>query len=674
MGRFVPFRHPTHRITYMIEVILDFETASCCDLKKAGAWRYSEDVTTEILCLCFTVPTLGENFEIERWTPEEQSNRILRHLAQRADVMFVAHNAGFEKAIWRNIMVPLYGLPDIPNSRWDDTLAACAMRALPLDLDRATLHLRLSVQKDKEGSNFTKRLSKPNRKGYYDRSPESFARVYRYCQQDVLAERDLRERLGPLPPGERNVWLLDQRINERGIRLDLPFIEAAQRVVDRATYPLVEEFQQITGGLNVGQVAKVKAWVENQGVFLDSLNREALAALLGDEGTEEEVPADMGGLPANVRRALYIRSVIGSASVKKLNRMSQCVAMDGRVRGTMQYHGAGPGRWAGRLFQPHNFPRGTIKKSPDVMVKAIMTGDPAIVERDIGPAIESVVSSLRHAIIAAPGHVLLSGDFAGVEARLVLAASGQHDKTEIMASGQDVYCDMAQSIYKKPINKKDHPEERQTGKNSVLGLGFGMGWKKFKMKYGAGLTEEFCQQVVKTYREEWAPGVPKMWWALEEAALETVKNGRAHEAYGALFEIEDRWLTMRLPSGRKLWYFNPTLVKRAMPWDDTDIRMAWTYKAMKTGQWKTLDAFGGLLTENVIQGLARDLMVGAMFKLEKNGFPIILTVHDEIVCEPLAENADEKAFREIMEELPEWAKLIKMPVAVETWCGTRYKK
>ena len=201
-----------------------------------------------------------------------------------------------------------------------------------------------------------------------------------------------------------------------------------------------------------------------------------------------------------------------------------------------------------------------------------------------------------------------------------------------------------------------------------------MGWKKFKMKYGQKLSEEMCQNIVSVYRKEWAPCVPKLWDAMDDASLETVRTGKPHEAYGVLYQLEDRWLTARLPSGRRLWYFNPQLTKRAMPWDDTDIRVGWSYQQMKAGQWRTVDAFGGLMTENAIQGLARDLMVEAMFKLEKHGFPIILTVHDEIVCEPKTEDADEKAFQEIMCDIPDWAKKIQMPVAVETWKGSRYKK
>lgn len=672
---------------HSLEIIADFETASAADLKQVGAHRYSEDATTEILCLYYT-------FEgaIIAWLPEWSTDKLAT-LAADPKYIWIAHNAGFEKAIWRNIMVKLYGLPDIPNHRWRDTMATCAMKTLPLDLDRAVLNLRLPQHKDKEGSAFTKKLSKPNRKGYYDRSAESLGRVYRYCEQDIRAEVALWERLGGLPPGEHNVWLLDQRINERGLLLDMPFVQKAQEVVDRYSPVLVEEFMQITGGLRPSQAEKFKAWIHDQGVWIDSLAKEVVAALLGEEDEDEDTDVvDLDGfdLPDNVYRALQIRSLVGSASIKKLRRMQACVCEDGRARGLLQYHGAGPGRWSGRLLQPQNFPRGTIKGvdgnkfGPAFVVSIIMSGDPDTVALSLGPPVESVMSALRHAIVSAPDRTLVSGDFAGIEARIVLALAGQHDKTALMASGADVYIDMACEIdpsLPRPTMKEEikafkemYAEMRQNGKNSVLGLGFQMGWRKFKMKYGTHMSEEMCQRIVEIYRKTWAPKVPQTWDDISEAALGTVKTGQAHEARGVLYQIEDRWLTARLPSGRKLWYFNPQITRRAMPWDENDIRLAFTYQQMKTGQWKTIDAFGGLLTENVVQALARDLMVEAMFKLEKNGFPIVLTVHDEIVCEPLVRDADEKAFQEIMQDIPEWAKQIQVPVAVETWSGARYKK
>lgn len=662
----------------MRQLILDFETASGVDLKEVGAWRYSEDVTTEVISLSWAV----DGGEIRTWYPTSDVPAIwITAFATNPEVLFIAHNCSFEKAIWRNIMVAQYGWPDVPDDQWHDTQAACAMKAIPLKLEKAAVALRLPIKKDTEGSKLTIAASKTNKKGYYDRSKEKLERIYEYNRQDVSAQSELHARLGPLPENERKVWLLDQIINQRGIPLDLEFVDKAQEIVDKASVPLLKEFIDITG-LNPTQNIKVKDWVNAQGIKLESLNKEIVSHLLGQESEDDDENATISDikLPDNVRRALEIRSLVGSASVKKLSRMRKCVSLDGRARGLLQYHGASPGRWSGRLLQPQNFPRGTItdgagtKLTGDITIPAILSGSPEYVETTIGNPIETVISSLRHAIRTDKNHTLLSGDFTQIEARFVLAIAGQYDKLDIMGKGGSVYCDMGQTIYKRPIDKKIDTEEYQIAKNSVLGLGFQMGWKKFKARYAKNHTDEFCQQVVNTYRQNWAARVPKVWQGLEEAALQTVHTHKVHSAYGVEYRLEYGWLTTRLPSGRKLWYFNPHITRKAMPWDELDVRLAWTYQQMKTGQFKTVDAFGGLLTENVVQGLARDLMVNSMFNLEANGFPIILTVHDEIVCECENELADEIAFKQIMEQRPQWAKDLLIPVAVETWKGDYYKK
>lgn len=656
-------------------LILDYETASVCDLKKSGAWRYAEDPTTEIICLYYKIAGTPGMF---RWSPVRLGYH-LREFAEDPEVIFVAQNVQFEKAIWRKMMVPIYGFPNVPNSRWHDVMATAAMRVLPLDLDHRALVLRLLHQKDREGSKLTKGLSKPRKDGSYDRSATILARVGDYCEQDVLTEEADFLRLGPLPAAEHQVWLLDQRINERGIRLDLDFIHAAQKVVTDASVPLIKEFRQITG-VNPTQVAKIGDWLRSREVFLPDMRKETLTAILGNtEGEDDEIEQIDIVLPPEVHRALSIRQLVGSASVKKLARMDACVSEDHRARGTVQYHGAGPGRWSGRLFQPHNFPRGTIKigdlaPPPDVMVNAILTGDHEYVDMLLGPAVQVVVSALRHAIVPSKGRLLTVGDFAGIEARLVLALAGQHDKTALMASGADMYCDMASQIYKRPIDKKKDPEERQTGKNSVLGLGFQMGAPKFRLKYAQEHPLEFAQNVVRTYRKEWAPKVPPLWYAIEDAAVRAVWDRKPHEAYGIRYELEDQWLTARLPSGRKLWYFNPQKIRKPAPWDANEIKSAWSYNVMKTGQWKTVDAYGGLLTENVVQAMARDILVAAMFKAENNNLPIVLTVHDELVTEPETAYADPKALQQIMTDVPNWVREIQAPIAAETWTGDRYKK
>jgi DNA polymerase len=687
-------------------IVPDFETRSMCDLKKSGAWRYAEDITTEVICLRWSYS--GNRNDVGEWLPG-MPFPFDEEIAEGR--LFVAHNTAFEKAIWRMHMMPVYGWPDIPNSRWDDTLARCANLCIPQDLDMAVRVLRLPALKDTEASKRVIALSKHDRKGNYPDITDAIrADASRYCADDCRAQKGIRERVGTLSPAERNVWLLDQRINERGFRIDLDLVGAMQKIVDQATVPMVEEFAELTGGLKLGS-QKLKEWCKDRGVTVPNLQKDTIAALLKEQDDENEDYDELAGeedpdachqeLPTDVRRALHIKNLVGSAAVKKLVRAEQCVSLDGRVRGSLQYHGAGPGLWAGRLLQPQNFPRGTLtsfkkeKASAFIARKidALKSGDASYVETMVGPPVETVVSSLRHIIVPSVGCELVVGDFAGIQARIALAAAGQHDKTALMKSGVDVYIDLACDIFGRDKPdwslgkesfadfvkefKEQHNEERQYGKNSVLGLGFQMGAPKFRARYATTQTLDFCKKIVETYRKEWAPKVPPLWYGLDAAACDTVHYRTPHEAYGVLYKLEDQWLTARLPSGRKLHYFNPQPIKKTMPWSDPqrpDVRKAWTYQAKKMGEWLTIDAFGGLLTENLASALARDLLVEAMFKCEQNGLPIVLTVHDEIVAdaEPRVDNA--KVLKQIMEDIPQWAREMQIPVESETWAGDRYKK
>lgn len=650
-------------------VLIDFETASATELKSAGAWRYSECPTTEVLCLGYRTPK-GQRLV---WSPEEPMPRVFAD-ALRLRQFVIAHNVQFEKAIWRNIMVKRFGWPNIPDDLWHDTLASCAMRALPLRLDMASSVLRLGYEKDKVGSKFTVAMSKPDRNGKLDRTRESLQRVYDYCKQDLIVENALHERLGFLPPEERSVWLLDQKINQRGIGIDLEFVRSAQKIVDEASGFDAANFEAITGS-KVSENAKFMVWLEDQGILLPNLRKETLEDLLGDvDDVNEKFDPTGVKLPRRAVDALRIRQVLGSSSIKKLKAMAACVGNGGRVRGSLQYHGTAPGRSAGRLFQPQNFPRGTIAlDNIDDLVNVILTGDAETVDMTVGPPIETVISSLRHAIIADRGKVLMAGDYAGIQARVVLALAGQRDKVQMMAEGKDVYCDMAGLIFGRKITKADKAE-RHLGKGCVLGLGFQMGAKKFQFQFAKDHSEEDCKRYVETYRQSWAPAVPKVWYALQEAATRCVWDRRAVEAYGVTYRLEDGWLTAQSPSGRKVWYFNPLPVRKAMPWDENDVRPGFTYQALKTGQWKTITGYGGLLTENIVMRIETDIKLDGMLRLEAEGFCPILDVHDEVVCEVESELADQKAFEQIMLETPPWVKQLGIPVAVEAWTGERYRK
>jgi DNA polymerase len=657
----------------------DFETASQCDLKKAGAYRYAEDITTEILCLAVW---FGEGDEV-LWYPGDPIPARLDAAIRDPAMFFVAHNADFEKSVWRLILVKLFGWPDIPNNRWHDTAARAANVTLPRKLEMVLKALDGPLEKDMEGNRLTLSMSRPDKKtGMMPDPTPHLPRIGEYCLGDVRGQAWLAKRIGWLDPDERKTYLLDQEINERGLKLDMPLVRQMQRIVDIASGPLAEEFKQLTGGLKMTQVEKVMGWLNARGVYLPNMQKETLAETLGRDELGGYVDTDAGALalPPDVRRALHIRQLIGSASIKKLGAMEACVSVrDGRARGLLLYHGAGPGRWSGRLLQPQNFPTGTLKEdgeSPSIepLVAALMTGDPSYVEAIYGPAVETVVSSLRHVITADPGNGLVVGDYAQVEARIVLAVAGQHDKVALLASGANPYIDIAQQIYERPLDKHKDPKEYKIGKNSVLGLGFQMGPPKFHDRYCPEQPLSFAGKVVDTYRKDWAPEVPKLWYGLQEAAIRAVWDRRAVEAYGVVYQLEDCWLTARLPSGRKLWYFKPQKTRRAMPWDEDDVRPGFSYRAWKNGQPRTVDAYGGLLTENVVQGTARDLLRHAMLTCRAERLPIVLTVHDEIVLERPLKLSDPVQLQHIMEDIPAWAKAIKVPIASEVWAGERYKK
>lgn len=662
-----------------MRVTLDFETRSACDLKACGAWVYSQHPTTEVLCLCWSI----DGGPVQTWRPGDPIPQDLIEAALSGALM-CAHNAAFEKAVWTNLMVPVYGWPDCAGFRWFDTLASCAYRSLPLDLEGAGRVLGLAVQKDMEGAAVMKRVSIANKKTgeFASSSEEDLRKTALYCADDVRAQDNLLLRVGTLPKREYDIWLVDQKMNERGIRIDLDYVRASQTLIDLAMPDLKRDFTALTGIEKAGSTAKVKAWLETQGVVLPDLRRETLEDYMA------------GPMPPEVADMLHMRNQITSSSVKKLEAMRNCTGADGRARFLQQYHAASTGRWAGRILQPHNFPRGSVEfgtdedgnpvLSPEVLVPLIMAEDPDLIRMTLTstnakgetvPAepVAAVSSGLRHALLAADGHKFIAADFSTIEARVVLAMAGQDDKVDLLRTGADIYCAMASDIYKRPINKKEHPSERQTGKNAVLGLGFSMGAATFRARYAKRDTVEFAEKVVKVYRKEFAPKVPHLWYALEEASAKCVWDGVATETHGIRFALEDGWLTMRLPSGKKLWYFNPQRTTNTAPWDEDEVRPGWKFQAKKAGAWRTIHAYGGLLTENAVQATARDILADRMLALDREGIPLVLTVHDENVVEVL-ESFPLATVEEIMLDTEDWVRDLGVPIAVECWEGDRYRK
>jgi DNA polymerase len=317
-----------------------------CDLRTAGAWRYAADSATEVLCFGYRVGGADHS-----WAPIGAARDPLERLAADPAMVFACFG-GFEQAIWQKIMVARHGFPPIETRRWLDLRATVSALALPRSLDKALVALGLPIEKDTQGQRLVRSLSRPNRKTgvYPELTPAVLERVAAYNRLDILALEAMCERgLGRLSASEQSVWELDQKINARGIQIDINFVEAAKRIADQVMGEAIAEFGQLTGGLTPYQVQAIREWLRGQRCALSNLEAETIAEAL-----------EASNLPDNVRRVLEIRQIAAAMSLKKLDAMLACVGPDGRARGLLQYHGASTGRWSGQLIQPQNFPRPTL--------------------------------------------------------------------------------------------------------------------------------------------------------------------------------------------------------------------------------------------------------------------------------------------------------------------------
>ncbi len=653
----------------MVNITIDFETYSEANLKKVGAWKYSEHPSTDIICMSWAI----DDGPVEVHDPEYPFPKELR-CALLLSATVEAHGSMFERAIWQNVAEFRYQFPPIRSEQWRCTMAACAYKAIPLKLEHGAKVLKLKNQKDMDGHRVMLRVSKPDKHGVRD---EDFGRLqvtYGYCGQDVEVEREMSGVVGPLPPQELALWRLDQEMNERGIQIDLAGARSALVVANSIESRYTENLKILTSGEvpTIGCIDKLVAFCGKNGVDIPNLQKITVAGTLA------------GDIPPVVRKVLEIRQAIGRSSTKKYDAMLRVACDDGRARGLIQYHGATTGRFAGRLIQPHNFTRGVYKVIPDHLVAAIRLEDPELLDMIYGSAMQSLSDAVRMMLIAAAGKTLVAGDYNAIEARVLMVMAGEDEAVRLFASGQDIYLDFGAGIFGRKITKEDDPEERQISKHAVLGLGFQMGVDRFieQVFENSGgtiiLDRDLAERIVYYYRKVKYPRVVDFWYGLERAAVQAVHTGKPAGYRDVEFQVFGAWLACRLPSGRRLWYRDPEVRMQPTPWsteEEPDIRPVLHYWAKREGVWRDIQAYGGHLTENVVQGTARDIMVHGMWNAEKCGYPLVLTVHDELVTEPEACKAgvqSPRMFEEIMEDLPSWAS--GYPIAAEAWSGQRYRK
>lgn len=655
----------------MANIHLDFETRSLVDVKEVGSFKYSEDPSTSPLCLCVTVDD-EEVFTITRddfdsiITPNIQR---VSELAEDKNNIFKAHNSLFEYCIWNNILHKRMGFPPLWDlKRWDCTAAKAATHALPRALGACAEALRLSENKDEAGKRVMLQLSKPKKPSKKDPSiwvndVDKFETLYEYCRQDVIVERAIDKALPNLNRMEKSVWELDQKINLRGIHIDTKALDIAINFVNQYKERLNLELQDITSGAveKATETGKLTAYLRSYIPITD-----LQAATVDDWIKRAEDPT--------VKRILEIRKQGGKSSTAKLESMLKTLCKDGRIRDILVYHGASTGRWAGKNIQPQNFPRGTGYNS-DLVIDFLLMDDLDFFEVIYPNVIEAISAGLRGLIMAKPDHDFIAADFAQIEARVLMVLAGCERGITEFRNGADIYLRLAEEIYKRSLTK-ENKEERQLGKTGVLGCGFQMGPQRFKehAKNQAGLiiTPEMAQLVVNTYRKTY-PEVVKFWYTQERAAILAVRNpGRLITAGPVAWKVQKGFLYCKLPSGRCLAYAEPEIQVITTKWGSEKEALTFMAVDTYTKKWTRQPTYGGAIVENIVQATARDIMVYGMLNLEKAGYPLVMTVHDEVVGEVPENFGSVEDFEKIMSTPPDWAK--DYPIKAEGWRGKRYKK
>ncbi len=700
------------------EMNTDVESRSAVDLKKCGAARYFDDPSADVLLAAFQLPDGREVlWDREKDVPDDVAHHI------RTGGLIPAFNAWFEYLAFKHVLHPRYGFPMPKITQMRDTMAQAAAVSIPQSLEGAALAMGLKHQKNKDGQRLIRKFCIPRKPRAGDRPglihwnapsehPEDFAKFGEYCLDDTRVEKELRRALVPLSPAEQEVWELTVQMNERGVQLDMDLVRAMLQITDKAKKDLDREMAVATNWevTACSQVSQLTAWLQRQGVSADKVNKNAIEDLLASE------------LPEGARRAVELRKEAAKTSTAKLDAMLKCVARDGRVRGLHLYHGASTGRWSGRLVQTQNMPRGTgTVKDPDTARRYMLKGDADLVDLLYGSPMSAVSDMLRSCLVASPGHRLLAADYSSIEGRVTAWAAGEQWKLDAFTAndegrGPGMYELAASGIFNLPVEKiGKKSQERQVGKAAELGLGFGGGvlaffamanvyqitmdsayaplkesadpetWDRAVQRY-----EECCERKdtgtdVMT-REAWIasevtkvqwrarhPYTVALWAGLDNAAREAVQMAGTISSYGPISYIVKRgFLWCRLPSGRCLAYGAPKVQEREVPWGGTRSSVTALGVNSVTKKWERFALYGGLLTENVVQAIARDLMAHGMLQAERAGYPMVMTVHDEGVADVPEGFGSLKEFEGLLCSSPTWA--TGLPVVASGYEALSYRK
>ncbi len=646
----------------MYHLSIDIETRSSAEIGKTGLYRYAQSPDFEILLFAYQLdedPVEVVDLKLGGKIP----SAIVKALADPA-VCKHAYNAAFE---WYCLNRAGYRTP---LEQWHCTMAHglyCGYTA-GLDATGKAIGLPQDKQKLAVGKALIRYFCVPCKPTKSNggrkwnepwHAPEKWKLFKEYCGQDVVTEKEIQRRLElfDMPGEEWKQWRMDVRMNAFGVRVDRKLIDGVLQINARSEAELTEEAMRITGLENPNSVAQLKGWLEKRigdclGVKteLTTLSKEKVSVLLAQTG-----------IPEDVRRVLEIRQQLGKTSIKKYVAMENARCEDDRIRGLTQYYGANrTGRWAGRLVQMQNLPRNYIG-TLDEARKLAKAGNFEGLRLLYSNVPDTLSQLIRTAFVPSEGHKFVVADFSAIEARVIAWLAGEQWVNEVFATHGKIYEATASQMFHVPIENiaKGHPEYalRQKGKVATLALGY-QGGTSALIAMGAlnmGLSEEELPDIVTRWRGA-NKQICALWYAVENAALAAMRTAQPQGIRGLIFALEgdlvygQTFLTVRLPSGRKLYYPKPFLKENQFGKEAVHYYTV----GQQTRKWEITSTYGGKMTENIVQAVARDCLAVTLDRIAAKGLQVVFHVHDEVIIDAPMETTVEEICGLMAEPIP-WA-------------------
>lgn len=620
----------------MKSISIDIESYSDIDINKAGVYRYVDSPEFKILLFAYSVDG-GPVQLIDLTRGDSIPKEIVKALSEKSVTKW-AYNANFERVALSRFL----GMPTgqyLDPEGWKCSMVWAATLGLPMGLAKVGEVLALDKQKMSEGRGLIYKFCKPDKKTGQRVLPEDFPEDWetfrRYNIRDVETEMGIQKMISPFPCSDelwQEYWT-DQRINDRGVEVDLTLAKNAVAMDAEISKNLMEKMRSLTGIDNPRSTSQLDMWLREHGCDMVSLGKKDVAQVI--EETDDPL----------IRKVLSLRLLISKSSVKKYTKMLDATCSDGRARGMFQFYGAmRTGRFAGRLLQLQNLPQNHIDNI--ALVRELARRGDLDALSVMFDSVPDILSQLiRTAFVAREGSRFIVADFSAIEARVIAWLAGEEWRMRAFAEGKDIYCASASAMFGVPVVKHGvNGELRQKGKVAELACGYGGSVGALKA-FGAdkmGLTEIEMQSIVDNWRAS-SPRIVQLWWDVDRAIRQTLEDGTTHRTHGLMFSLQKGILFIRLPSGRSLAYVKPRLIDGKI-----------TYEGVSSNKgWARLESYGPKFVENITQAISRDLLLNAMKQVGPDA-RICMHIHDELVIE-----ADKSVklddICQKMAQVPEWA-------------------